>query len=212
MEKVNTLSTAELKQLLAEREKEERADREKAREAYEAEKNNAVASLYDEAKEIALLLGRFKEKCHVVLANHAERLKEYGGIRSNSKGGFSLLHTNGVTKVTRRRDTNPVWDERATKALELIKDFLMDKVKKRDRKTFTLLMGFLEKNKAGDLEYAKVMELLKHQELFDDERWTEGLSLIKESYSQNFKAYTYDFAKQDGNGKWQRVELNFSGV
>lgn len=209
---INELSTADLKTLLAKREKEEKAAKEAAKKDYEVTKNIKVESLYDEAREIALLLERFKSKCHIVMEEQSEKLKEYGGIRSNSKGGFSLLHTDGLTRVTRRRDTNPTWDERATKAVELIKDFLLDKVKKRDVKTFTLLMGFIEKNKAGDLEYAKVMDLFKHQDLFDDERWINGLNLIKESYSQHFKAYTYDFSQKNGTGKWQNLSLNFSSL
>ncbi|WP_443937069.1 DUF3164 family protein [Pedobacter sp. MW01-1-1] len=155
---------------------------------------------------------RFKNKCHAVMADQAEQLKEYGGIRSNSKGGFSLPHSNGLISVTRRRDTDPTWDERATKAVELIKDFLGDAIKKRDLELYDILMGFLERNANGDLEYAKVMDLLKHEDKFNDTRWKMGLQLIKESYRQNFKAFAYEFKRIDEAGKWKTLTLNFSSL
>ncbi|NDG53898.1 MAG: DUF3164 family protein, partial [Flavobacteriia bacterium] len=118
-------------------------------------------------------------------------LSEYGKIRSNSKGGFSVTDKNDTMRVTRRRDTEPVWDERSGKAVELIKEFLGDAIKKRDIKMYEILMSFLERNANGDLEYGRVMDLYKHEDKFDDPRWKEGLKLIKESFSNHLKGYGY---------------------
>ena len=63
------------------------------------------------------------------MEKHREKLNEYGKIRSNSKGGFSLMHSDKTIRIKRRRDTQPTWDERSTKALELIHAFLYDTVK-----------------------------------------------------------------------------------
>lgn len=212
METVNELSLDELKKLVAAREKKEKAQREKAKKAYESKKNNTVDELIEEAEQLSLALGRFKSKVHVVMEQQSKELAEYGSIRSNSKGGFTLPHGDGRKAITRRRDLDPVWDERADKAVLLIKDFLSDTVKKRDADLHDILMGFLERNAKGDLEYAKVMELLHHEDKFKDERWVEGLQLIKESYSLSFKAFGYDFKQRDEHGKWRRVELNFSAL
>lgn len=209
---LSDLSIAELESFLSQKKVEDAKKREASKKAYEKDKNNLIESLYDEANELALMIERFKNKCHVIMDKQAERLKEYGGIRSNSKGGFSLSHSDGITMVTRRRDTDPSWDERATKAVELIKDFLGDTIKKRDLKLHDILMGFLERNSKGDLEYAKVMDLLQHEDKFDDVRWQTGLQLIKESYSQHFKAYGYEFKRKNNAGKWQTLTLNFSSL
>jgi hypothetical protein len=204
------LSTEQLEKMLAERKQAEKEKKAKDKASYEKNRDALVESLYAEAEEIALTLSRFKDKCHIVLDQQAEKLKTYGGIRSSSKGGFSLPHSAGQLAVTRRRDTDAVWDERATKAVELIKDFLGDTVKKRDADLHDILMGFIERNDKGDLEYAKVMELFQHQDKFSDERWVNGLQLIKESYRQVFKAYTYEFKRKNRAGKWQNLTLNFS--
>lgn len=212
MENLNELSTKQLEELLAKRKKEEKAKAEAEKLAYTKERDSTINAIFDEAKELALANARFKEKCHVVMEQQRQKLNNYGGVRSSSKGGFSIIHTNGEIAVTRRRDTDPAWDERATKAVELIRSFLDDTVKKQYQKLHPILMGFLQKNAKGDLEYANVMNLLTHESTFTDERWVQGLKLIKESYGQHFKAYGYEFKNKDRNGKWQSLTLNFSSL
>lgn len=206
------LSTAELERMLAERKLNEKKQREKEREDYEKDKDHHVLELYNDAVGLSDILRQFKDKVCEVMDNQALKMADYGLIRGNSKGGFSVVHTSNDVKITRRRDTDPVWDERAVKATALIKEFLMDTVKKRDVKLFEILISFLEKNKAGEMEYAKVFNLLQHEDKFDDDRWQEGLRLLKESYSLGLKGYSYQFFGKDGEGKWQGLELNFSAL
>ena len=212
MNTINELSTQELEALLKARKKEEKTKADNQKKRYVKERDNTIETLFDEARELSLLLSRFKQKCHVIMDAQKTKLDSYGAIKSNSKGGFSIVHTDAVTSITRRRDTDPVWDERAHKAVELIKDFISSTIKKRDAKLHDILLGFLERNAKGDLEYAKVMELLNHEDKFDDERWVEGLRLIKESYSQGFKAFGYEFKQKDAHGKWKSLTLNFSSL
>ncbi len=206
------LSITELEALLAKRKKEVKAKKEQERKTYIEERDRIMIELYEEAKEHALALARFKQKAHAVMDAQKTKLDGYGGIRSSSKGGFTIVHSNADLAITRRRDTDPVWDERAQKAVALLKDFIADTVKKRDADLHDILLGFLERNTKGDLEYAKVMELVKHEDKFDDQRWLEGLRLIKESYTQGFKAFGYEFKTKDKNGKWQSLTLNFSSL
>ena len=206
------LTAEELKALLANKEKQEKAAKEEARKNYEVERDSAIGSLISEAYRLSVMLKAFKDEAHKVMEEQAEKLEQYGGIRSNSKGGFSLTDSKGNQRVTRRRDTEPVWDERATKGVDLLKDFLGDTVKKRDLKLYEILIKFLERNEKGDLEYAKVMDLLQHEDKFDDPRWVEGLKLVKEGYSISLKAFGYEFKVKGTDGKWGSLVLNFSSI
>lgn len=216
---INELSIEKLEAIVAERKKEEKIKKEKERKAreierkaYEKDKDVTVDDGFEEAFELANALARFKNKMHVVMEAKKKHLETYGSIRSSSKGGFSLIHSNGQRQIKRRRDTNPIWDERASKAIELLKDFLLDKVKKRDKKVFEMLMGFLEKNQAGDWEFSSAMQMISHEDLFDDPRWLEGIRLLKEGYSLGFKAFSYEFKQKDAHGKWKSLNLNFSSL
>lgn len=203
------LTDEQLEQILANRKKEKQLALQKEKTAYEKAKNNNIELLMAEANEIALLMSRFKAKVHAIMNEQEIKLNEYGQIRTNSKGGFSITHVDGSQRITRRRDTKPVWDEKASKATDLIKEFLSDIIKKRDLKLYEILIKFLEKNNKGDMEYAKVFGLLEHEDKFDDKRWTEGLRLLKESYSSGFKGYAYEFQTLNQVGKWESKSLNF---
>lgn len=210
---LSNLTTAELEEMLAKKKKQEAKKLEAEKQAYENNRDKKVNNIITTAKTFFKELSEFKQYCHIEMDEQAVKLAEYGKIRSNSKGGFTVSNTDDDMRVTRRRDTEPVWDERATKAVELIKDFLGDTIKKRDVQLYNILIGFLEKNTQGDLEYADVMQLYKHENEFDDPRWKEGLRLIKESYSNHLKGYGYEFKyKDEVSGKWVKILLNFSSL
>jgi hypothetical protein len=209
---INELSTEEMETVLKHKRRIEAERQEKERRAYEAERDTDMGELIALALDIENQSYLLKQLTHSKMEKHQEMLNNYGKIRSNSKGGFSLMHSDKTIRIKRRRNTQPIWDERSTKALELIHAFLYDTVKKRDKDLFEMLMGFLVKNKKGDLDYASVMNLLNHENRFEDSRWKEGLRLLKQSYSNFLKGYQYDFEKQNEEGKFERIELNFSAL
>ncbi|MEI7488605.1 MAG: DUF3164 family protein [Chryseobacterium sp.] len=210
---LSQLSAEQLEAALAEKRKKEHEDREKERKNFEIQNDQENSELIQMASEAHSLLRKIKDKSHAIMENKQERLNEYGKIRSNSKGGYRSLSSDKTTKISRRRDTAPVWDERGKKALELVHEFLYDFVKKRSQETFQMLIGFLVKNKKGELKYESVMNLLQHEHLYNDERWIEGLKLLRESYSTYFKGYQYDFeVLNEKTGKYEKIELNFSAL
>ncbi len=210
---LSKLSAEDLKNILAQKQKAEKQAALRAKKEYEASRDEDMMELMQEVKFTSEIIKKLKDKTQLLLERHAQKLAHYGKIRSSSKGGFSLKNTAGTIKIRRRRDTLPNWDERSEKALELIKDFLQDTIKKRDQKLFEILYSFIARNKKGDLEYARVMNLLAHEDKYDDPRWVEGLRLIKESYSNLMRGYQYDFEELDETtGKYARLDLNFSSI
>lgn len=214
---IEDMTPEEIKAYLAKKEKATKAKKAKEMAQYVSERDSMISELIQEALELEQNLKTFKAKVHASMDEQKEKLDAYGKIRSNSKGGFHIIDKDGLFMVKRRRDTEPRWDERSDKGVALIKDFLGDKVKKRDRKTYTLIMGFLEKNANGDLEHARVMELLKHEDLYNDDRWVEGCHLVKEGYSSYLKAFGYELktkvvTEENPTGKWQNIILSFSAL
>lgn len=210
---VTKLSTKELEAYLKKRKDKEAKKLEAEREAYEKDRDEKVEAIITTATCLFRELSEFKDYCHIEMDKQAIKLSSYGKIRSNSKGGFSVTNSEDTMRVTRRRDTEPVWDERSTKAIELIKEFLADTIKKRDVKLYEILISFLERNANGDLEYSRVMDLYKHEDKYDDPRWKEGLRLIKESFSNHLKGFGYEFKKKNPEtGKWENLYLNFSSL
>ncbi len=210
---LESMSTEELEAMLAKKKKQEREALEKERKEYEEQTNNLVNLIGKNARDLNRTLTVFKSEMHYFFDLQQEKLNAYGKIRSNSKGGFQLVNAEGNIRVKRVRATEPIWDEKSTKAVELIGEFLRSTVKKADKKLFEILMSFIERNKEGDLEYDRVMQLVQHEDKYDDDRWKEGLRLIKESYKLNFRAYGYIIEQRDEqSGAWERIELNFASI
>lgn len=212
MTDIENMSTEELEQLLAKKRKAEEDRRARAKAKYEADREAQISALMEEAEQVSLALGRLKTKANAVMTQQAIDLDNYGGLRANSKGGFSITSKDGSQRIVRRLDSEPTWDERASKGEQLIKSFLFDTVKKKDKNLFEILLSFIQRNKQGDLEYSKVFTLLQHEGKYTDERWVEGLRLLKESYTLYHKGFGYEFKVKGRDGKWENLGLNFSSI
>ena len=209
---IEDMTPDEIEQYLANKRKAEKAKAEKERKAYEAETDYRVNTIFGLVEQAHDFLSSLHKTCHVEMEKQEEQLAKYGKINKSSKGGFSIDNSDKSLRITRTRATKPHWDERSKKGVEILKEFLATTAKKRDTKLYNLLMGFLEKNQAGELEYSRVMLLLKHENEFSDPEWVEGIRLLKEGYSNYFEGYGYQFKKKNASGKWETVLLNFSGL
>lgn len=201
-----------LQQQLAAKQAKAQKEKDKAKAKYEKERDANIRNMVKTAEVLFDKLAAFKSVASTLMDSQHKALTEYGGIRGNSKGGFSITSADGTMRVTRTRDTTPSWDERGTKAVAMLKEFLEETAKKRDQDLFEILMGFLAKNDKGDLEYSKVMQLLQHRNTFKDPRWTEGLDLLTESYQVHLRGFGYEFSKKDSEGKWENISLNFTSI
>lgn len=207
------MSIEELELMLEKKKAAQQKRLEKERVAYITERDKNIQELIEDAYALNVAIKTFKGRVAHTMQLQSDKLADYGKIRKNSKGGFSITNEAGDKRIVRRRDTEPTWDERGDKGVAMLKDFLGDVVKKRDLELYEILMGFLERNEKGDLEYSRVMDLLKHENKWNDKRWSEGLRLVKESYSNTMKGYGYQFMLRPEEGdKWESINLNFSSI
>lgn len=211
-DELDEMTVEQLEAKLAEKKKAEKEAQEKERKEYEDYTESLIRLVHKNAKDLHNTLVIFKSELQFKMDEQQERLNNYGKIRSNSKGGFMIISKDGNIRIRRIRSTEPIWNEKSTKAVELIGNFLRSTVKKHDKKLFEILMSFIEKNQAGDLEYDRVMQLVQHEDKYDDPNWKEGLRLIKESFSLNLRGYGYLIEERDQTGKWNRIEMNFASI
>lgn len=210
METVN-YTEEQLEQMLQAKKAEKEQQRQAERQAYETKRDAFVKRVIGEAVSYHGLLKDFKADLVQSFEEFEKQLNEYGEIRSNSKGGFSITSSDGKHRVRRIRATAPEWDERSKKGEALIIEFLQEQI--TDTKIHKLVMSFLQRNEKGELEYSRVMNLLNMKADFDDPRWVEGLELMQESYNITLRAFQFEFqVKDDISGKWQRLEMNFSSI
>lgn len=212
MEQVKELSVEELEAMLAERKKERRKEKEKKREEYENRRNSLVSDVITYASALHEDMKSCKKFTLQQLEEFRTIAAEYGDIRSNSKGGFSLRNSDTQEMVSLDRNVVGEYDERAAMAEDLIKEFLEDKVKKKDLATFRTIMALIERNKAGDLTPSQVAKLLKIKDNYDDSRWIKAMELYEEAFRVREISYSVSFYRKDDMGKDVAICLTFSSI
>jgi metal-responsive CopG/Arc/MetJ family transcriptional regulator len=212
-EKINDLSTKELKKLLDKRLQEEREQSRMAREAYETSRDVLVVDMIVKANKLHQEMVAFKNEAISKLEEFRKAAQEYGEIRSNSKGGFSLRSSDQQLMISYDRNTKSEYDERADLAEQLLREFLEDKVKKRDKKAYRTIMALITRNsKTGQFNPVSINSLLSVEDNYDDERWVKAMKLFKESYNNIFISMSVSFYKKDSQDKDQLIPLTFASL
>jgi hypothetical protein len=206
------LTIEELEKELQARKEQQQQEREKEKKQYETTRNKKVNRIAAQADRLSGILKTFKIDVDTTFNEMKDLCDTYGDIRRNSQGGFTLTNTDNTFRISRKLDSNPIWNELCDKGVSLIKEFLVSNLKTRDKNLFEILMTFLEKNKKGDMNYPSIMKLLKHEDKFEDARWKEGCRLLRENFTTDFKKFYFVFSKKNEDGEWENINLNIASI
>jgi len=210
---INKLSEAELQEALRKKQAERQEQQRLARESYEAERDILVKNMVKEAKDLHMKMIGFKAQTITRLENFRDTARKYGDIRSNSKGGFALRNTDQSMKVSYDRNTKSEYDERASLAEDLLREFLVDKVKKRDQKAYRMVTSLLTRNKTtGEFNPVSINSLLAIEDNYSDERWKKSMKLFRESYNNILISMSVSFFVKDDQDKDQAIPLTFASL
>ena len=181
------------------------------RAAYESMKSELVVRWVLQALELETLAKELNAGVRADLESFAEIMREYGEIKKNSKGGFSIEDKDFQYRIRLRYKTISDFDERADLAEKLLRDFFERTLKVTDQTVFDMFMKLLERKK-GKLEASGAMEILSFQDRYDDEEWQKGCKLLRESFHPVGSKYYVEFEVKDDEGKWRVLALNFSSL
>ena len=214
MEKIDLsqLTAEQLEAALSEKRKQEKENKLAAKTSYEYDRDKLIQHLVSRAKILNDQMRDFKQYAIEQLENFREHANQYGDIRSNSKGGFSLRHRTTGELVSFDRNSIPEYDERAASAETLIKEFLEDKIKKRDLATYRTIAALLERNKAGDMTPSRIASLLKVKDNYDDPRWIKAMELFEESFRIREISYSVSFFRKNTLQKDVPIVLTFASI
>jgi hypothetical protein len=207
-----TKSVAELKQELAAAKEAERQAKIQLKEQYEKDRNDLVVSLISVAVDVSGMLQAFKQESMEKLKAWFERMRDYGNAKENQEN-FQILSTDGSLKIVFSYSISKGFDERSKLAEEKLKEYLTQKVKKRDLQSFNFIMSLLERNKVnGELDVSNIQRLYKLEQEINDEIFTESMNLFRESYKEQGSKYYARFYKKDADEKFVQIPLDFAAI
>jgi hypothetical protein len=208
---LNNMSIEDIEAFLAQKTADRKAAQEKQREGYNTIKYDLVDTMLMEARIIETAIETFHQKHKSNLESFRELMKEYGDLKSNSKGGYSIINKDASARVRYKFRNLGEYDERSDTALELIYNFFERQLKPTDEGMYNLLLKSLQR-KEGKLEYSRVAELLKFESQYEDADWKKGCELLKESFVQTGTKYYIEVEEKDDNGSWRTLQLNLSSL
>ncbi len=209
---VSELTAAELKELLRDTQRREAALKAKKEKKYQEVKNQLVNELVHNALGIQEILLEFKKKGFERLKEHYELMKEFGEVKSDSKGNFHLKTEDGEYKLEFSNHMIKEFDERAELAAQHLEDFLLTLIKKNDTSIYEYLKGVTEK-KNDKFDIKLVGRLFKMEDKFDHPSWRKAIELFKAAYVEVDSAQYIRFSKQNAQtGAYENINLNFASV
>lgn len=203
------LSAAELRRQLREAEEAEKNDRE----AYKQVVNETVQDTFPVLKELHEQLKAVKD---LVFSNfdHALDLKrEIYGVSSTKQHSHTFTNAEGDISIKIGYRTKESYDDTVDAGIEKVNAYLRGLA--RDKETEALIetiMSLLSKDKEGNLNASRVIQLERIAEKTGNAEFLDGISIIKDAYKPLRTCRFIEAQLRDEDGKWQALPLAISAV
>lgn len=209
---INTMTSAQLKELSRQVKEREASERRVRRDAYEALKNATAQDIKASLNTLVGQVRSFRTFIEGEMATFFEIMKEYGELRSEEQGTYSLIV--GDFKAERALNKRKAFDERADIAAAKLVQFLNGWIKGRaggdTDPMYKLAMLMIRRNSQGELDYKSVGKLYEMEVDFCNDEYTAIMNLFRESNRVASTCYYYNFYERRGDGVWRKVEPSFN--
>lgn len=212
MNNLENLSACELKELLAQKQKEEKTEQLKRRETYETLKAESVTKIGQKVRQAAETTKLLFDFVVAETGAFYDIMKEYGALRTKEQRSFTLQSDN--FKVEIKINNVKKFDERADIAASRLVEFLRDWISSREQGAsdpmYQLAMTMIERNKNGDLDYKSISKLYDLESKFNSENYSHIMQLFKEANVIEGTATNFYFYERTELGVWRKIEPSFN--
>jgi hypothetical protein len=207
---LSKLSVEELKAAIAEKEKAQKNDSERRKEAYIADRDKFITETVNKLEAFRTMLKEFKEETFISGKTLHEQMFDIFGREHKELQSFHLETENGQYKLQFERRPIFKFDETAQVGIDLIKEIL-DKEYKGE-KSYKHLQDILTKNSQGDYDERLVAKLRKRESEIEDRRFPEALNILSAAqYISGTALYVRGYKRND-NKQWEELSIQFSSL
>ncbi|WP_044203897.1 DUF3164 family protein [Flammeovirga sp. OC4] len=140
-----------------------------------------------------------------------ELLDLYQG-NNKSLNNYFLKTTDEKYKVEVKTQIKPVYDETFELGIEKIREWLSSTVKKAHKNVTMIVERLLSKNKDGQYNSTKILDLLSMKKEIKAPLFSEGCDLIMESVKKGETTRYIRFYKANQDGKFIHISIQFSAL
>lgn len=201
-----------LERALEKRKTDQRKAEIKAKEMYEKDRNDMVEKLSQRAVNINAQMAVFKSDATADLNAFYERMKEYGGIKSDHKGSFTIWDAEKTKAVEYCNHKVYGYNEHGAAAAAKINEYLEQTVKKRDQKAYKMISALLAKSRNDDYDPNNIQKLYTMEKEIGHPLFTAGVELFKEAWTEKSTSHYIRFYQVNSEGEKVNVQLNWSSL
>lgn len=213
-----TISQEELEEFRAYKaKKEQEANRKALREEYNDLVDTEIKEAYTVLSSLSYEMAKAKQQVFDSFRTVIEMKTEQMGL-GNGKEGEQYTHTftnsNSTLRVRLGNYTLDTYRDTVEEGIKMVTTYI-ESLAKDDTSSalVSAVLRLLSRNKMGQIQASRVLQLRKLAEESENETFLEGVRLIEESYHpQVSKSFVRMDQKDPDTGEWRAIPLNISGV
>lgn len=174
-------------------------------------RDDFVRRAAEQAKEVAAALAAVKE----AIAGDMEAFlnlssEQYGVKLGGEKGNIQLTSFDGSYRITREIAERIEFDERLQAAKMLVDECLREWTRFSASEVRTLIEDAFQVDKKGRINTKRILGLRKLK--IEHPTWQRAMEAIGEAVTITGSCVYHRFHERDKDGKYQQINLDFSGV
>lgn len=200
----------------ADKEKKEAAERRKAaRVTYQQLVDEELAQAVPELRKLSQDIRMVKDTVFSNFKTVLEMKEEVVGFKEDGQYSHTFTNSESNLRLTLGVNTVDGWSDMAETGIAMVRKYIESLA--TDEKTKTLVntvLRLLSKDKQGNLNASRVLQLAKMAEESSDDQFKEGVKIIQESYMPTATRRYIRAQYRDettGNG-WRNIPLGITDV
>lgn len=190
---------------------EEEAKRKADRQAY----SELVDETVNEAMNTLLRMSDTLKEVKTAVWNAFDDVKKMKADLFGTKEGGQFSHTfstsDGQCRITLGVNTIDAYNDTAEDGVAMVKEYIQSLAKDAESEALVeAVLNLLAKDKKGTLKASRVLQLEKLAEKSGNERFKEGVRIIKEAYQPQTTAQYITAWQKNGQGKWEALPLGMT--
>ena len=206
------LTDQELQAVMDHKTKEKKRQWEKAREDYEADKNEFVNSLCAAFLEQSEILKGIKERAIGKAQELQKKLYEINGKEFKEQKSFQIKDKEDRRRVVLETQERFEFTEEAQIHINSIKELFKAKFESRNKGFYNLLDSILMKNTKGDYDPKLLAKARAEVRKLDDTALIEEFDKLSDCLTVVGSAIYVRVYERDEQKKWKDISLNFSSI
>lgn len=207
---------AEWEAYKADKEKKEAAERRKAaRVTYQQLVDEELAQAVPELRKLSQDIRTVKDTVFCNFKTVLDMKEEVVGFKEDGQYSHTFTNSESSLRLTLGVNTVDGWSDMAETGIAMVRKYIESLA--TDEKTKTLVntvLRLLSKDKQGNLNASRVLQLAKMAEDSSDDQFKEGVKIIQESYMPTVTRRYIRAQYRDettGNG-WRNIPLGITDV